>query len=49
VLRAALVERAKASGLYGQRWQVETVFPVIKRKATEQVAHNFAVLMAYYW
>jgi hypothetical protein len=104
VLRAELVERAKASGLYGQRWKVETVIAVIKRKfgdgvrsrglrlarrevlakgvvyklapqfffvvvrvwcvvgfeervsvvrlgiiATEQVAHNFAVLMAYYW
>jgi len=32
VLRAALVERAKASGLYGQRWKVETVISVIKRK-----------------
>jgi hypothetical protein len=26
------VERAKASGLYGQRWKVETVISVIKRK-----------------
>jgi hypothetical protein len=32
VMRAALVERAKASGLYGQRWKVETVISVIKRK-----------------
>jgi hypothetical protein len=48
-MRAAIVARVKASGLYGQRWQVETVISVIKRKATEQVAHNFAVLMAYYW
>jgi hypothetical protein len=32
VLRAELVERAKASGLYGQRWKVETVISVIKRK-----------------
>ena len=32
VLRAALVERAKASGLYGQRWKVETVISVTKRK-----------------
>ena len=32
VMRAELVERAKASGLYGQRWKVETVISVIKRK-----------------
>jgi len=32
VMRAELVERAKASGLYGQRWQLETVISVIKRK-----------------
>ena len=32
VMRAELVERAKASGLYGQRWQVATVISVIKRK-----------------
>ena len=31
-MRAELVERAKASGLYGQRWKVETVISVIKRK-----------------
>jgi hypothetical protein len=27
-----MVERAKASGLYGQRWKVETVISVIKHK-----------------
>jgi len=32
VMRAAIVARVKASGLYGQRWQVETVISVIKRK-----------------
>jgi hypothetical protein len=32
VLRAELVERAKSSGLYGQRWQVAAVIAVIKRK-----------------
>jgi hypothetical protein len=32
VLRAEIVERVKASGLYGQRWKVETVISVIKRK-----------------
>ena len=32
VLRAAIVARVKASGLYGQRWKVETVISVIKRK-----------------
>jgi hypothetical protein len=32
VLRGELVERAKASGLYGPRWKVETVISVIKRK-----------------
>ena len=32
VLRAGIVERVKASGLYGQRWKVETVISVIKRK-----------------
>jgi hypothetical protein len=31
-MRAAIVARVKASGLYGQRWQVETVISVIKRK-----------------
>ncbi len=37
VLRAELVERAKASGLYGQRWKVETVISVIKRKFGDRV------------
>jgi len=32
VLRAEIVARVKASGLYGQRWKVETVILVIKRK-----------------
>jgi hypothetical protein len=32
VMRAALVERAKASGLYGQRWKVGLVIVVIKRR-----------------
>jgi hypothetical protein len=32
VLRAEIVARVKASGLYGQRWKVETVISVIKRK-----------------
>jgi hypothetical protein len=30
VLRGELVARARASGLYGQRWKVETVASVIK-------------------
>ena len=32
VLRAEIVARVKASGLYGQCWKVETVISVIKRK-----------------
>ncbi len=32
VLRAELVERVKESGLYSQRWKVEAVISVIKRK-----------------
>jgi len=32
VLRASLVARVKASGLYGQCWQVATVISVLKRK-----------------
>jgi hypothetical protein len=32
VLRAEIVARVRASGLYGQRWKVETVISVIKRK-----------------
>ena len=31
-MRAELVERAKASGFYSQRWKVETVIVVMKRK-----------------
>jgi hypothetical protein len=38
VMRAELVERAKARGLYGQRWKVETVISVIKRKFGDGVS-----------
>ncbi|MCX7687690.1 MAG: transposase [Fimbriimonadales bacterium] len=36
-LRAELVERLRAAGIYGQRWKSETVISVIKRKFGEGV------------
>jgi hypothetical protein len=35
--RAELVAQARLDGLYGQRWKVETVHSVIKRKFGERI------------
>jgi hypothetical protein len=44
VWRGELVARARASGLYGQRWKVETVISVIKRKFGDGVRSRRACL-----
>lgn len=42
--RQALVESARLEGVYGQRWKVETVHPVMKRKFGEEIISRRGVL-----